>query len=40
MLRLVPDAQLAVLPGITHMEVTRRTAPVPALVEAFLDRRH
>jgi pimeloyl-ACP methyl ester carboxylesterase len=40
MLRLVPHAQLAVLPGTTHMEVTRRTAPVLALVEAFLDRRH
>jgi hypothetical protein len=39
MLELVPDAELAVLPGTTHMQVIRRTDVLLALVEPFLDRR-
>jgi len=36
MVELIPDAQLAVLPGCTHMDVTLRTElPVPML-ERFL----
>ncbi|MEY2478835.1 MAG: hypothetical protein QOG87_4150 [Actinomycetota bacterium] len=35
MLGLFPDAQLAVLPGTTHMQVIRRTDAVLALVERF-----
>jgi pimeloyl-ACP methyl ester carboxylesterase len=38
MLDLFPDAQLAVLPGTTHMQVMQRTEAVLALVEPFLDR--
>jgi pimeloyl-ACP methyl ester carboxylesterase len=34
----VPDAQLAVLPGTTHMQVIRRTDALLALVEPFLGR--
>ena len=37
MLDLFPDAQLAVLPGTTHMQVIRRTDALLALVEPFLD---
>ena len=37
MLELFPDAQLAVLPGTTHMQVIRRTEALLALVEPFLD---
>jgi len=36
MLDLFPDAQLAVLPGTTHMQVIQRTEAVLALVEPFL----
>jgi pimeloyl-ACP methyl ester carboxylesterase len=36
MLELIPDAQLAVLPGITHMGVTRSGEPLRALIEPFL----
>jgi pimeloyl-ACP methyl ester carboxylesterase len=36
---LLPDAQLAVLPGTTHVGVTRRPAEVLALVTSFLDAR-
>ena len=38
MLELFPDAQLAVLPATTHMQVIRRTDALLALVEPFLDR--
>jgi pimeloyl-ACP methyl ester carboxylesterase len=34
---LVPDAQLAVLPGTTHIGVARRSAEVLALITPFLD---
>jgi pimeloyl-ACP methyl ester carboxylesterase len=34
---LLPNAQLAVLPGTTHVGVTRRTSEVFALITAFLD---
>jgi pimeloyl-ACP methyl ester carboxylesterase len=39
MLEVFPNAQLAVLPGTTHMQVIRRTEALLALVEPFLDRR-
>ena len=39
MLELFPDAQLAVLPGTTHMQVIRRTDALLALVGPFLDGR-
>ena len=39
MLDLFPGAQLAVLPGTTHMQVIRRTDLLLALVEPFLDGR-
>jgi pimeloyl-ACP methyl ester carboxylesterase len=39
MLELIPDAQLAVLPGTTHRQVIRRTDALFALVEPFLDAR-
>jgi pimeloyl-ACP methyl ester carboxylesterase len=35
----LPDAQLAVLPGTTHMDVTRRPAALLPLITAFLDGR-
>ena len=34
----LPDAQLAVLPGTTHIDVTRRAEPLLPLIAAFLDR--
>jgi pimeloyl-ACP methyl ester carboxylesterase len=34
---LLPDAQLAVLPGTTHIGVTRRCGEVLALITPFLD---
>jgi pimeloyl-ACP methyl ester carboxylesterase len=34
---LLPDAQLAVLPGTTHVGLTRRPAEVLALITPFLD---
>jgi pimeloyl-ACP methyl ester carboxylesterase len=37
MFELLPDAQLAVLPGTTHVGVTRRSAAVLALIVPFLD---
>jgi pimeloyl-ACP methyl ester carboxylesterase len=37
MFDLLPDAQLAVLPGTTHMGVTRRPGEVLALITPFLD---
>ena len=37
MLELFPDAQLAVLPATTHMQVIQRTDALLALVEPFLD---
>jgi pimeloyl-ACP methyl ester carboxylesterase len=37
LLGLLPDAQLAVLPGTTHVSVTRRPAEVLALTSRFLD---
>ncbi len=35
--RLLPDARLAVLPGTTHMDVTRRPDELLALITPFLD---
>jgi pimeloyl-ACP methyl ester carboxylesterase len=37
MFQLLPNAQLAVLPGATHMDVSRRTDEVLALITPFLD---
>jgi pimeloyl-ACP methyl ester carboxylesterase len=37
LLNLVPDAQLAVLPGATHVGVTRRPNQVLAMIAPFLD---
>ena len=37
MLKLFPDAQLAVLPATTHMQVIHKTDALLALVEPFLD---
>ena len=37
MQELIPGAQLAVLPGATHMEVTRRHDQLVALLDPFLD---
>ncbi len=39
MFELLPDAQLAVLPGTTHVGVTRRPGDVLALITPFLDAR-
>jgi pimeloyl-ACP methyl ester carboxylesterase len=39
MFGLLPNAQLAVLPGTTHVGVTRRPAEVLALIMPFLDGR-
>ena len=39
MFELLPDAQLAVLPGTTHVGVTRRPGEVLALITPFLDAR-
>jgi pimeloyl-ACP methyl ester carboxylesterase len=36
---LLPDARLAVLPGTTHMDVSRRPAELLALITPFLDGR-
>jgi pimeloyl-ACP methyl ester carboxylesterase len=36
---LLPNAQLAVLPGTTHMGVARRSGEVLALITPFLDER-
>jgi hypothetical protein len=36
---LLPDAQLAVLPGTTRVGVTRRPGAVLALITPFLDAR-
>lgn len=37
MLRLIPGSQLAVLPGTTHMTITRRADLVVPMLTAFLD---
>ena len=37
MKQLIPGAQLAVLPGTTHMTVTRRLDLLVPLLAAFLD---
>jgi pimeloyl-ACP methyl ester carboxylesterase len=37
MFEFLPDAQLAVLPGTTHIGVTRRPGEVLALMTPFLD---
>ncbi|MFZ0180804.1 MAG: alpha/beta fold hydrolase [Candidatus Dormiibacterota bacterium] len=37
MFELLPNAQLAVLPGTTHVDVTRRPGSVLALITPFLD---
>jgi pimeloyl-ACP methyl ester carboxylesterase len=39
MLDLFPGAQLAVLPGTTHMQVIQRTDSVLAFVDEFFDRQ-
>jgi pimeloyl-ACP methyl ester carboxylesterase len=39
MFGLLPNAQLAVLPGTTHVGVTRRPGEVSALIMPFLDAR-
>jgi pimeloyl-ACP methyl ester carboxylesterase len=39
MFELLPNAQLAVLPGTTHIGVTRRPGELLALVTPFLDAR-
>ena len=39
MFELLPNAQLAVLPGTTHVGVTRRPVEVLALITPFLDAR-
>ena len=39
MFELLPNAQLAVLPGTTHMGVTRRPDEVLALITPFLEAR-
>jgi pimeloyl-ACP methyl ester carboxylesterase len=36
---LLPNAQLAVLPGTTHMGAARRSGEVLALITPFLDGR-
>ncbi|HEY3483717.1 MAG TPA: alpha/beta hydrolase [Streptomyces sp.] len=38
MLRLIPDAELAVLPATTHMQVTHRTTALVPMLEEFLGR--
>jgi pimeloyl-ACP methyl ester carboxylesterase len=37
MLELIPNAQLAVLPGATHVEVTPRSPQVLGMVVPFLE---
>ena len=37
MQRLIPGSQLAVLPGTTHMEVTRRADLILPMLAAYLD---
>jgi pimeloyl-ACP methyl ester carboxylesterase len=37
MLRLIPGSQLAVLPGTTHMQVTRRADLLLPMLDRFLD---
>jgi len=39
MFEFLPNAQLAVLPGTTHVGVTRRPGEVLALITPFLDAR-
>ena len=39
MFELLPNAQLAVLPGTTHVGVTRRPSEVFALITPFLGAR-
>jgi pimeloyl-ACP methyl ester carboxylesterase len=39
MFELLPNAQLAILPGTTHIGVTRRSSEVFALITPFLDAR-
>ena len=39
MFDILPNAQLAVLPGTTHVGVTRRPSEVLALITPFLDAR-
>jgi pimeloyl-ACP methyl ester carboxylesterase len=37
MLQLIPGAQLAVLPGTTHMDITRRADLLLPMLARFLD---
>ena len=39
MSELLPNAQLAVLPGTTHMGVMERSRELLALITPFLDER-
>ena len=39
MFEFLPDAQLAVLPGATHVGLTRRPGQLLALITPFLDAR-
>jgi pimeloyl-ACP methyl ester carboxylesterase len=39
MFELLPNARLAVLPGTTHVGLTRRPDEVLALISPFLDAR-
>jgi pimeloyl-ACP methyl ester carboxylesterase len=37
MLELIPGAQLAILPGTTHMQVTKRVDELLPILARFLD---
>ena len=37
MLDLIPGSQLAILPGTTHMQITRRADVLLPILDAFLD---
>jgi pimeloyl-ACP methyl ester carboxylesterase len=37
MLELIPDAQLAIIPGATHVEMIRRPGQLLAMIAPFLD---
>jgi hypothetical protein len=37
MFRLLPNAQLAILPGTDHMSIVNRSVWVPSMSETFLD---
>jgi len=37
LIELLPNAQVAVLPGATHMDITRRSSEMLGLITRFLD---